>query len=94
MPYSIQPTKLSQAPSGVGPDFHPRSRPSRCGVESSSSTCSEDDVFRPIGVNRTIADTVNDLALLVEHVVVLEQALADGSSSAARPFSARFRSSG
>ena len=38
----------------------------------------EDDVLRPFGVDRTIANAVHDLALLIEHVVVLEQPLADG----------------
>ena len=34
--------------------------------------------FGPLAVDRAVADAVDDLALLVEHVVVLQQALADG----------------
>jgi hypothetical protein len=38
----------------------------------------EDDVLRALAVQGAVADAVDDLALLVEHVVILEQALADG----------------
>jgi hypothetical protein len=38
----------------------------------------EDEVLGPIGVDGRIADPVDDLALLVQDVVVLEQPLADG----------------
>src|SRR5690606_568949 len=38
----------------------------------------EDDVLGAVGVDGGVANAVDDLALLVEHVVVLEQTLADG----------------
>src|ERR1700690_4579242 len=39
----------------------------------------EYDVLRALRVDRGVAYPVDDLALLVQHVVVLEQALADGA---------------
>ena len=38
----------------------------------------EDDGLRPVGVDGGVADAIDDFALLIEHVVVLQQPLANG----------------
>ena len=73
----VEPADEALGAAGSGTDFFAKARDGEAGFDFFAHLF-KNDLLRPVGVDRGVADAVDDFALLVEHVVVLQQAFADG----------------